>query len=75
MNALDAYLAAKDIQNAAFAGRLRVSEATISRLRRGKQRPSLDLALKIERETEGVVSPAALFAAFAAPAPPQSEAA
>jgi transcriptional regulator with XRE-family HTH domain len=66
MNRLDAYLTARSVSNRDFSQRLGVSEASISRLRRGKQKPSLDVALKIERETAGAVTPTDLVEAVTA---------
>jgi transcriptional regulator with XRE-family HTH domain len=42
--------------------RLGVSAATISRIERGKQGVSLALAVRIEKETAGAITPAELFA-------------
>ena len=45
-----------------LAQRLGVSAATISRIENGKQGVSLALAVRIERETEGIITPAELHA-------------
>lgn len=54
---LDDYLKDAKLTNAAFAERLAVSEATISRLRNGKQAPSWDLIQRIVAETSGKITP------------------
>lgn len=54
---LDAYLEGQSLTNAAFAATVNVSEATISRLRKGKQSPSWDLIQRIAVETGGEISP------------------
>lgn len=54
---LDAFLEESGLTNAAFAERVGVSEATISRLRNGKQTPSWDLIQRITVETAGRISP------------------
>lgn len=57
MNALDRYLKDNGISNAAFAAMLGASEATVSRLRSGKQTPSFPLVAKIADVTAGAVTP------------------
>lgn len=57
MSALDAYLKDNGISNAAFAKKVGASEATISRLRSGKQTPSFPLVARIAAETDGSVTP------------------
>lgn len=57
MNALDTYLKANGIKNAAFALQVGASEATISRLRSGKQTPSYPLLSRIAEATNGAVTP------------------
>jgi transcriptional regulator with XRE-family HTH domain len=57
MNALDRYLESNGIRNGAFAALVGASEATISRLRNGKQTPSYALVRKIAEVTGGAVLP------------------
>jgi transcriptional regulator with XRE-family HTH domain len=57
MQKLDSYLEANGLTASAFAARLGVSEATISRLRKGKQSPSWDLIQRIAAETSGQIEP------------------
>ena len=52
---LAAYLQSQNKTQEAFAAEIGVRQATVSRLKRGK-RPSLQLAAKIERATQGAVS-------------------
>ena len=58
---LSEYLSVEQILQAAFADRIGVKQATVSRLARGEMRPSLDLALRIEAETKRKV-PVAVWA-------------
>jgi len=51
---LATYLEAHKKTQEAFAAEIGVKQATVSRLKRGK-RPSLELAAKIERATNGAV--------------------
>ena len=55
MMSLATYLAAEGIPQGKFAERLGVDQATVSRLARRRMRPSLALAVLIERETAGAV--------------------
>lgn len=55
MNTLATYLYERRIRQADFANKLRIAQATVSRLVRGSTRPSLELAVQIERETGGAV--------------------
>jgi len=55
MMTLSEYLAAESIPQEKFAERIRVRQATVSRLARNAMRPSLELAAIIERETGGAV--------------------
>ncbi|MCC6650667.1 MAG: helix-turn-helix transcriptional regulator [Candidatus Eisenbacteria bacterium] len=48
---LAAYLAATKTTQAAFAGRLGVTQAAVSRWRRGRRVPSLAMAVRIARAT------------------------
>lgn len=57
MNALDRYLETQGIKNALFAAQVGASEATISRLRNGKQTPSYALVRRIAEVTHGEVTP------------------
>lgn len=56
MASLDSHLSESGESNAAFGVRVGVSEATISRLRNGKQSPSLALIRRIAEATGGVVT-------------------
>ena len=47
----------RGVRDAVLAERLDVSRATVSRVRRGKMQPSLDLARRIYAETAGQVEP------------------
>lgn len=51
---LASYLETHKKTQEAFAAEIGVKQATVSRLKRGK-RPSLELAAKIERATDGAV--------------------
>lgn len=55
MNALSQYLSREKVNQVAFATRIEATQATVSRLARGKQQPTLALAERIERVTEGQV--------------------
>ena len=55
MSVLHSFLSDRGITQSDFAARLHVDQATVSRLVRGVARPSLDLAVRIERETEGLI--------------------
>ena len=57
MAKLDSYLTRKGITAAEFAATVACSEATISRLRNGKQAPSWDLIQRIAATTRGEISP------------------
>ncbi|NDV53872.1 helix-turn-helix transcriptional regulator [Salipiger sp. PrR003] len=57
MNALSAYLSRKSIKQAEFALKVGLSQATISRLASGTLSPSLAVAVRIDRETQGAVPP------------------
>lgn len=69
MDKLDTYLAQAGMTAAAFAAKLEVSAATISRLRKGKQTPSWELLRKIAIETNGAVSPNDFLDSEPAPTP------
>lgn len=56
MSTLDHYLSDRNITNASFGRILGVSEATVSRLRRGKQAPSMALVARIKSATDGLVT-------------------
>ena len=58
---LDNYLSEYKITNNDLAKRVGVHFSTISYIRSGKRRPSPDLALKIEQETDGKVTIRDLF--------------
>jgi DNA-binding transcriptional regulator YdaS (Cro superfamily) len=56
MTFLAQHLADQKISQKAFAGRLGVDPSIVSRLVNNGMRPSLELAVAIERETGGVVT-------------------
>lgn len=56
MNALDRYLTEREMTNAVFGRLVGASEATISRLRNGKQAPSYALVRRISEATGGSVT-------------------
>lgn len=74
MTQLYTYLAERRLRQVDFAERLGVGQATVSRLVSGVMRPSLELAVLIERETGGVV-PAVSWVADPPPHKSGSEAA
>lgn len=51
------YLSVRDIKRAAFARKLGTSKGYLSDILNGKRRASLDLALKVQVETKGEVTP------------------
>jgi transcriptional regulator with XRE-family HTH domain len=55
MTTLAAYLSDQNTSQKAFAVRLGVDPSIVSRLVKDLMRPSLELAVKIERETGGAV--------------------
>lgn len=55
MNKLATYLKEHSLTQKRFAASVRVKQATISRVMGGQIRPSLELAVKIERVTAGAV--------------------
>lgn len=55
MMTLSEYLEHSGISQAAFADAIKVKQATVSRLARNIMRPSLELAVCIERATGGAV--------------------
>jgi plasmid maintenance system antidote protein VapI len=55
MMTLSRYLEENSVSQDAFAQRVKVKQATVSRLVRNSIRPSLDLAVRIEVETCGAV--------------------
>lgn len=55
MTKLQTYLASRDIKQAEFAALVGTTQATISRLAKGPTKPSLTLAIAIERVTKGKV--------------------
>lgn len=57
MHPLDAWLGQQGKNREWLAGKLDISEATISRLVSGKQWPSRELAAHIRRLTKGAVTP------------------
>ena len=60
MKTLAQYLKDENLTQAAFAARVGVKQATVSKLCAGKK-PSLELACRIDRETKGAVPPAVWF--------------
>ena len=52
---LKEHLAASGKRRSEWAQELRISEAFLSQIVNGKKRPSLDLAFRIERATDGAV--------------------
>lgn len=60
MMTLDTYLRSNGITGAQFAERIEVSEASLTRIRRGEQNISRDLIRRIVEETGGEVSADAL---------------
>lgn len=55
METLNRYLKSNNLSQSAFADRVGVNQATISKLVRGTIMPSIGLALAIQRETAGAV--------------------
>lgn len=55
MHPLAIYLRDRNITQAGFAELIGVSQASVSKLLRGANQPSLDLAFRIERATGGAV--------------------
>jgi transcriptional regulator with XRE-family HTH domain len=68
INALDRYLAERGMTNVEFGRAVDASEATISRLRKGKQAPSYSLVLRIRDATKGAVTADDFLPASPAPA-------
>lgn len=64
---LTEYLNRPDQTATALAVKVGCEVSTITRLAKGERAPSLDLAVRIERETDGAVSLADLASAFAPP--------
>lgn len=60
MNPLRTYLAAEGVTQVRFAEMIGVQQSMVSRLLKGKARPSLETAVAIERATGGAV-PAATW--------------
>lgn len=56
MEQLDAYLREQQTPASEFAKRIGVSDPYLSKIRRGVFRPSLEVAVRIERVTGGAVS-------------------
>lgn len=52
---LAAYLAANNMRQAEFGRLAKLTQATVSRLAAGQMKPSLDVAVRIERLTRGQV--------------------
>lgn len=60
-NRLKSWLEAASISQAELARRLEYDKGNMHRVLNGRLRPTLDLAFKIERETDGVI-PASAWA-------------
>ncbi len=58
MSKLQTYLTSHGLRQADFAAAVGATQATISRLANGSMRPSLELAVAIERATAGAVTAA-----------------
>ena len=56
MTHLRTYLSDRGITQEAFAATIGVTQATVSKLATGSIGPSLDLAIKIQKATDGVVT-------------------
>ena len=52
---LETYLKTRNLTATAFAAQIKVEISTITRLLRHERRPSIDMAVKIEAETLGLV--------------------
>lgn len=61
MTPLDAFLKAENITDAAFAKMVGRERSTITKLRLGQSKPSLDLALRIARVSRNRVTPDDLY--------------
>ncbi len=57
MTPLAAYMKLAKLTDAALAERVGRDRSTITKIRRGQTRPSLDLAVKIAALSDGMVSP------------------
>jgi transcriptional regulator with XRE-family HTH domain len=55
MQKLITYLREKQITQSSFAGRIGITQAALSRMLSGQIAPSLETAVKIQRETDGAV--------------------
>lgn len=55
MNKLTSYLAKKKIDQKTFASMINTTQATLSRVINGKFKPTLELAVAIEKVTNGKV--------------------
>lgn len=76
MTQLQDYLARLNLKQSAFAERVGATQATVSKLATGQMRPSLELAVAIERETQGQVPAVSWVPALPpAPQPPSEDAA
>lgn len=63
MEKLATYLDARNISQREFSRLLEVDPSIVSRLVRGQMRPSLDLAVRIEKLTKGHIRPSYWIAA------------
>lgn len=57
MRKLDEWMTEHEVDDAELARLARTDRTTISRIRRGKQRPSLDLAARLAEATDNAVTP------------------
>lgn len=57
MNILNQYLKTNRVSQQDFAARVGVTQSTVSKLCRGTSRPSLDVAILIDKATGGKVPP------------------
>ena len=63
------YLSGSRLTNTEFAALVGVNQANISRLRRGKFSPTLDLMTRIAKATDGKVTPNDFMARETSPTP------
>ena len=67
MSDLASFLKRENLSQDEFAGRIGVDQATVSRLARRVTKPGIELAARIERETNGEVSMASWVASSSTP--------
>jgi plasmid maintenance system antidote protein VapI len=61
MNTLDAYMRKHGISDGEMAERVGRDRTRVNRIRRGLERPSLEMAVRLERVTGGAVMPSHFF--------------